>query len=51
MKTSRLFATDAFKTIEERIKQLINAQADFLSARTITSPRATGDALRANLRC
>ena len=46
MNTSPLFTTDAFKTIEERIKQLINAQADFLSARTITSPRATGDALQ-----
>lgn len=46
MKKSQIFysSTDR-KTIENKLKMFLNEQADFLSARTINSPRAVGDAI------
>lgn len=43
---STLFYTDEYKKIEKKIKNFLNSQADFLSPRTATSPRATGDAIQ-----
>lgn len=46
MNRSRLFATDAYKVIEERVKDLINRQDVFLTKATVNSPRAVGDAIQ-----
>jgi hypothetical protein len=46
MKKSSLFFTDEFKKIETAIVDLINSQADFMSARTAASTRAVGDAIQ-----
>lgn len=43
---SRIFYTDAFIQIQELTRALLNTQQDFLSAHTINSPRATGDAVQ-----
>ena len=46
MKKSSIFRDTAYrKTIEEKIKNLLNEQKDFLSVRTASSPRAVGDAI------
>src|SRR2546423_15618532 len=45
-KHSVIFYTDFHKTVEKRIRSLINAEADFLSVRTAVSTRATGDAIQ-----
>ena len=45
MKKSSIFYTDTYKTIECEIKNFLNKQTDFLSSRTINSPRAIGDAI------
>jgi len=42
---SRLFSSDAYKTIEEKLKDFLNRQDDFLSPSTARSTRAFGDAL------
>jgi len=42
---SRLFYSDAYRAIEEKLKNFINRQEDFLSASTARSTRAFGDAL------
>lgn len=42
---SKLFHTDAYNSIQDRIRDLINSSPDFLSARTVQSPRAVGDAI------
>jgi hypothetical protein len=44
-KTSRLFYTDAYKAVEEKTRDILNAQTDFLTNRTARSPRAAGDAI------
>jgi len=43
--SSPLFEQDNRASIEERVKKLLNAQADFLSQATIDSTRAAGDAI------
>src|SRR5438046_9367403 len=49
MNKSRIFYTDAYKKIEEDIAKFLNLQEDFLTQRTATSTRATGDAIQAIL--
>lgn len=44
-KKSKIFYTNSYHKIEKKIVDLINIQRDFLSARTIDSPRAVGDAI------
>src|SRR5579864_3078558 len=46
MPKSAIFASDAYRNIETAILEMVNAQADFLSAKTSASPRAVGDALQ-----
>lgn len=45
MKKSSIFHTDKYKKIEKKILSFLNAQKDFLSTRSINSPRAVGDAI------
>ena len=45
MKKSSIFYTDKYKEIEKKILSFLNAQKDFLSTRSINSPRAVGDAI------
>lgn len=42
---SKIFYTDTYTKIERKIKNLLNKQTNFLSSRTINSPRAVGDAI------
>lgn len=44
-KSSIFYGNTSRETIEGKIKSLLNEQKDFLSARTINSPRAVGDAI------
>lgn len=43
---SNLFYKGEYKEVEKKIKTFLNKEADFLSPRTATSPRATGDAMQ-----
>lgn len=43
---SRIFHTGAYESIETRIKGFLNGYPDFLSADTVASTRATGDAIQ-----
>jgi len=43
---SSLFFTDQYKEVENRIKDFLNQQEEFLSGSTVNSPRATGDAIQ-----
>lgn len=46
MKKSQIFYGSPHREeIEKRLKKFLNEQTDFLSARTINSPRAVGDAI------
>lgn len=45
MQKSKIFYTDTYKELEKKIVDFLNKQADFLSPRTINSPRAVGDAI------
>lgn len=45
MKKSPIFYTSKRKDIEKKVKNFLNAQEDFLSVRTASSPRAVGDAI------
>ena len=45
MPKSKIFYTDTYKKLEEKILDFLNEQTDFLSPRTINSPRAAGDAI------
>ena len=45
MKKSSIFYTDKYKEIEKKILSFLNAQKDFLSTRSINSPREVGDAI------
>jgi hypothetical protein len=46
MTDNKIFNTDNFNKLEDSIKNFINSQSDFLSERTISSPRAVGDAIQ-----
>ncbi|WNC86941.1 hypothetical protein RHP47_01110 [Thermosynechococcus sp. QKsg1] len=46
MEKRHIFYGDQIGQIEENIKELLNSQEDFLSAVTINSPRAVGDAVQ-----
>lgn len=47
MKRSQIFYNNSHRRkIEDKLKIFLNKQADFLSARTIDSPRAVGDAIQ-----
>lgn len=43
---SQVFFTDAYRNIESRIRDLLNDHPDFLGSETVTSTRATGDAIQ-----
>jgi hypothetical protein len=43
---NNLFYTDGYKQVERKIKDFLNSQSDFLSPRTSSSIRATGDAIQ-----
>lgn len=45
MKKNSIFYTDKYKEIEKKILSFLNKQKDFLSKRSINSPRAVGDAI------
>lgn len=46
MKKSQIFYGNSHREkIEQKLKKFLNKQADFLSVRTINSPRAVGDAI------
>jgi hypothetical protein len=49
MAESALFEPARRRKLEADIRQLLTAQPDFLSPRTATSPRATGDAIQSIL--
>jgi hypothetical protein len=46
MMRSKLFSTSKYQRIEKKIVTLLNTQPDFLSARTVSSTRAVGDAIQ-----
>lgn len=43
---NKLFYTDKYRNIQDKIKKFLNSQSDFLSPLTASSPRATGDAIQ-----
>jgi len=43
---STLFSTSKYKEVENKIKNFLNQQQDFLSGNTVNSTRATGDAIQ-----
>jgi hypothetical protein len=43
---STLFYTDEYKNTEQKIKEFLNKQEEFLSASTVQSTRAVGDAIQ-----
>lgn len=45
MPKSRIFYTKIYRGLESKIRAFLNNQDDFLSSRTINSPRAVGDAI------
>lgn len=46
MQRSPVFSKEIYPVLEERIKEYVNHEKNFLSARTVNSPRAVGDALQ-----
>src|SRR3989338_4282736 len=46
MKKSSIFYTNKYKEIEKGVLSFLNKQKDFLSLRSINSPRAVGDAIQ-----
>jgi len=44
-KKSGIFYTDAYLELQGKIVDFLNSQPDFLSSRTVNSPRAVGDAI------
>lgn len=42
---SELFHTDQYLSVQDRVRDLINSNPDFLSQNTARSPRAAGDAI------
>ena len=47
--TSQLFDTNAYLEVQRRTREVMDAQEDFLSSATASSPRAVGDAVQAVL--
>jgi len=47
---SAIFYTDAYRDIESQVKDFINKHPSFLSARSLDSPRAVGDAIESIVR-
>lgn len=45
LKKSKIFHSDVYKALQGKIVKFLNKQPDFLSLRTINSPRAVGDAI------
>ncbi|MBI4723138.1 MAG: hypothetical protein HY769_09145 [Candidatus Stahlbacteria bacterium] len=45
IKKSKIFCTNTYKNLEKKIQAFLNNQTDFLSTRTLNSPRAVGDAI------
>ncbi len=45
IKKSKIFNTDTYIKLQKKIVDFLNQQPDFLSSRTVNSPRATGDAI------
>lgn len=43
---SKIFYTNEYRSLEKKILGFLNSQTDFLSPRTINSPRAVGDAIQ-----
>lgn len=43
---SEMFYTDDYKSIQASIREFLNSQGEFLTARTARSPRAVGDAIQ-----
>lgn len=46
MKKSGIFYSEIYRDIEKKISSFLNSQPDFLSAKTVNSPRAVGDAIQ-----
>ena len=46
MRASQVFYTNVYKEIESKLVEILNTQPDFLSTRTASSTRATGDAIQ-----
>jgi hypothetical protein len=42
---SRIFDSQEYLVVQERVRDLINSSPDFLSTSTARSPRAVGDAI------
>ncbi|MFH1897473.1 MAG: hypothetical protein ABH886_04435 [Candidatus Desantisbacteria bacterium] len=49
MAKSKLFYSEDYKKIEKKIIKFINAQDNFMSTMTVSSPRAAGDAIQSVL--
>lgn len=45
-KRSKIFFSDTYKKLEQKILEVLNGQPDFLSASSANSPRAVGDAVQ-----
>lgn len=45
-KRSKIFYSDRYIKLEQKILEVLNSQPDFLSASTVNSPRAVGDAVQ-----
>ena len=43
--TNPIFYTDVYKTVQDRTKEILNRQVDYLTTRTSRSTRAAGDAI------
>ena len=43
---SQIFYTNEYKKLESKFLDFLNSESDFLSPRTINSPRAVGDAMQ-----
>lgn len=46
MATSQIFSTDQYLTVQKKIKEFLNGQAQFLSGSMAKSTRAVGDAIQ-----
>ncbi len=49
MRTSGIFSTGEYQLIQDKIKNFVNSESDFVSTRTVTSTRAVGDAIQDSL--
>jgi hypothetical protein len=46
MEKSQIFYSDKFGEVQQAIREFLNSQEDYLSASTVNSPRAVGDAIQ-----